>query len=214
MQDYQGNSKKNKEDTAKPKPAKKLEKVVTGDVKVKPKTVGSRFRAIFLGGDVQQAGQYVVSEVLLPALRNLIADSISRGTDRLIYGESGGRRRPVNYSGRYSYSNPIYSAGDRSQQRRALLPDQRPSDRWSSQGRKTIDDVIIGSKEEADNVVERLIDIVDMYEIVSVADLYELLGLTSSHVDNKWGWSHLSNIEVRQVREGWRISFPPLEEIE
>lgn len=216
MQDYQGNSKKTKEDNvdkAKPKPKKDLEKIVSGDVRIKPKTVGSRFRNIFLGGDIQQAGQYVVAEVLLPALRNLIAEAVSRGTDRLVYGESGGRRRPTNYSSRYSYNNPIYRAGDRAPQSRAYLPDQKPADRWI-QSRKTIEDVIIGTKEDADAVVERLIDVVDMYEVVSVADLYELLGLPSSHVDNKWGWTHLSNIDVRQVREGWRISFPPLEEIE
>jgi len=208
MPDYQGNSNKDKSDKA--LPPKDLEKVVTGDVITKPKTISSRVKAIFFGGDINTAGQYVVSEVLLPALRNLVVETISRGTDRLIYGDSVHRRRPTNsYSPRVQYNNPI-NRGISSQSR--SLPDQRPIDRWT-QSRKSFEDVIVESRSDADTVVERLTDIVDMYEVVSVSELNELLGLPSSHVDNKWGWTNLSSIEVRQVREGWRISFPPLEEI-
>jgi hypothetical protein len=48
---------------------------------------------------------------------------------------------------------------------------------------------------------------------VSLADLFDTVGLPATHVDNKWGWTNLASVEVRQVREGWQISFPPLEEI-
>lgn len=207
MPDYQGNSNKEKEAPKKP-PKKNLEKVVTGDVIVKQKTIGSRLKTIFFGGDFNTAVSYVASEVLLPALRNLVVETIAKGTDRLVYGDSVHRRRTTTYGPRVQYNNPIH----RPSPTLAYSPGQRPVDRWA-QNRKTFEDVVVGSKEDADMVVERLTDIVDMYEVVSVADLYELLGLPSSHVDNKWGWTHLSSIEVRQVREGYRIAFPPLEEI-
>ena len=207
MQDYQGNSKS--KDKPKELPEKNLDKVVSGEVSMKPKTISSRLKGIFFGGDFNTAGQYVVSEVLLPAFRNLLVESVSKGADRLIYGDSATRRRPSTYAPRVQYNNPV-SRGPA--QSLTYLPGQRPMDRWN-QNRKAAEDVVVGTKEDADSVVERLIDIVDMYEIVSVADLYELLGLPSSHVDNKWGWSNLAAIEVRQVREGWRITFPPLEEI-
>ena len=71
----------------------------------------------------------------------------------------------------------------------------------------------MASKSDADTVVENLVNVVDIYEVVSVADLNELLGLPTSHVDHKWGWTNLASIEVRQVRDGWLIAFPPLEEI-
>lgn len=209
--DYQGNSKKNKE--AKPDngpPEKNLESVVTGDVIVKKPGIGARFKGIFLGGDMKTASQFVVAEVLFPAVRNLVVDMINQGTDRLVYGEGGRRRRPTSYSGRIQYNNPIMRQDPA---RRAYLPDQRPVDRWARGGERNVDDIIVASKQDADTVVERLIDIVDVYEVASVADLFELLGLSSSHVDHKWGWTHLANIEVRQVREGYKISLPPIEEI-
>lgn len=208
--DYQGNSKKNKKDDN-TEPKKNLEPIVTGEVISKPKPVGSKFKAIFFGGDFRSATEFVLAEVLLPAVRNVIVESVSKGADRLIYGESMHRqvRRPPNYTSRIQYNNPVLR-GDPIN--RALLPNQSARTAWVS-NRKDFDDIILTQESEANAVVERLIDIVDQYEVVSIADLSEILGQPSSPIDNKWGWTNLATIEVRQVREGWRISFPPLEEI-
>lgn len=210
MPDYQGNSNVNKENATKPEPQKKnLEKVVTGDVIVTREGPGSKFKRIFFGGDMTTASQYVVSEVLLPALRNLIVEAISKGTDRLIYGDSVHRRRsPTTFAPRVQYNNPLFRQESRSQ---SYAPD-RPANRWV-QGQKGFGSIMVSTKEEADLVIDQLIEIVDMYEVVSVADLYEIIGEPSSHVDNKWGWTQLSTIESRQHRDGWKITFPPLEEI-
>lgn len=206
MKDYQSNSDKNKE----PKdelPPKDLTPVVSGEVSLKPAGIGRKFKNTFLGGDFKNAREYLIADVLLPALRNLVVDTVAKGVDRLVYGENTRRPGPTTYSGRIQYNNPIYR-----EPRLRAVPDQNPVTRWA-QGSRQFDDVTIISKSEADAVVEKMIDIVDKYELVSVADLKEILGLPSAHVDNKWGWSHLGSIAVRQVRDGYRISFPPLEEI-
>jgi len=40
--------------------------------------------------------------------------------------------------------------------------------------------------------------------------LYDLVGLSSlsTHVDNKWGWAILQNVDIRQTREGYVIDLP------
>lgn len=58
-------------------------------------------------------------------------------------------------------------------------------------------------------VLERLNDIIDRYEVASVADLHELVGLPTTHVDNKWGWENVRYAEVRQIREGFLLDLPP-----
>jgi hypothetical protein len=73
--------------------------------------------------------------------------------------------------------------------------------------------VIVGTREEAELVIERLIDVLDKYDVVSLAALYELLGLETSYIDNKWGWTNLSSAQVRQIRQGYLLELPPLEEI-
>lgn len=204
--DYQGNAKKQKEE--KPDQEKKnIEKIVTGDVIQKPKSIGHKFKDIFFGGDFKLAMKFVSAEVLLPALRNLIVDSVTKGAERFVYGDSTrGRGRPPEYRPRVQYNNPIY----RQDPRIANLPDQVRAHR---QSRRDTNDIILTSREEAELVVERLIDIIDKYDVASLSDLYDLLGLPTTHVDNKWGWTFLNNVEVRQVRTGYLIDLPSLEEI-
>lgn len=206
--DYQGNADKNKEEK---KSDKQIEKVVTGEVVQKPKTIGRKFKDIFFGGDLKAATRYVTGDVLLPALRNLVVDMTSKGIERIVYGESGIRRRgSTDYRPRVSYNtsynNPIYRDP---RSTRPLLPDQSALNRQ----RKESVDLVLASKEEAERVVEQLIDIIDKYDVVSWADLCELVGWPSSHVDNKWGWTYLTNVDIRQTRDGYLIDLPPMEAI-
>lgn len=207
--DYQGNSRKEKSNPE--RPAKNIEKVITGEVVQKPKNLGRRFKDVFFGGDTKQAAKFVASDVLLPAMRNLIVDMVTKGAERMIYGESNYRRRGpgVNYGAHYQL-NPSAQRNPFDPRTAAPTVSGVPRGR---QNRHEINDVVLSSREEADLVVERLSDILEKYDVVSLADLYDLLGLQTSHIDNKWGWTYINNVPVRQIRQGYLLELPPLEEI-
>lgn len=206
--DYAGNSKKDK---IKPEiPDKKIEKVVTGEVVQKQKGIGYKFKDTFFGGDSKQVARFVAGDVLLPALRNLLVDMITKGTERMIYGERDTRRRDprvTNYGAHYSLNPSARSPFD---PRTSNLPTTPPRGRIN---RHEFGDIVLANREEAELVIERLCDILDKYDVASLADLYDLLGLQTSHIDNKWGWTFLGNIPIRQIRQGFLIDLPPLEEI-
>lgn len=205
MVDYQGNSHKGKE-KAIAREEKKIEKVVTGEVIKQKRSFGQKFKAVFFGGEFRSASKYIAADVLFPAIRNLIVDATTKGVERVVYGESAAqRRRTPSYGSRIQYNNPI-------RRERAYLPDQ-PSHSLLRQARRDTNDLVLASREEAGLVLERLIDIVDKYGVASLADLYDLTGLPSSHIDNKWGWTYLNNTEIRQVRDGYLLDLPPTEEI-
>lgn len=208
MTDYSNSDKSKKE----AEPAKVIVPVVlTGEVTDKPKGIGSKFKNIFLGGDAKQAATYVAADVLLPALRDMIVDMTRSGIEKLVYGESrSGRRRPIEARSRIQYSAFSHMRDPR-ETSRVHLPDQAPRTRRLE--RAEANDLLLTEKADAETVVERLIDIIDTYEVASVADLNELLGRPSSHVDNKWGWTSLGKVEIRQVREGYLVDLPPVEEI-
>jgi hypothetical protein len=213
--DYQGNPNKDKEKI----PEKKIEKVVTGEVINKPKSIGRKFKDIFFGGELKAATRFVAADVILPAFRDLLVGAITEGTRRVVYGESMYRRRPYEYRPRVSYNNPVsrpytaysYPRDPRDPRDRPNLPDQ-PSRSWR-QDRPESNEIILSQRTDAELVVERLIDIIEKYEVASLADLYDLIGQPSSPIDNKWGWTYLRNVEVRQVREGYLIDLPPLEAV-
>lgn len=205
--DYRGNTDKGREE----KPDKQLEKVITGEVIQRPKGVGRKFKDIFLGGDLKATSRFVLADVIFPAIRNLIVDVSFEGVKRLVYGDSVySRNRPTEYRPRVSYNNPIMR-DPRDPRNRAFLPDQPHPYR---QAKRETNDIFFSSKEDAERIVEKLIDIIDKYEVVSLADLTELLGNPPGpHTDNKWGWTYLTNIEIRQTRDGYLIDLPQMEAI-
>lgn len=202
--DYQGNSRKAAE---KKVPEKKVEKVISSEVVQRKKPVGRRFKELFFGGEFQGAMKYIAGEVLLPALRNLIVDASTEGIRRMVYGESAAaRRRHIELQSRVSYNTPMR----RDPRLDARLPDQGPRPIPS---RANANEIVLASRSEAELVLERLMDILDTYQVASIADLHDLVGLPSTHVDNKWGWSYLANATIRQIREGFVLELPPTEPI-
>lgn len=212
--DYQGNSDKEKE----AKGEKQVVKVVTGEVIVKPDGIGTKFRRIFFGGDARSAGRFVLADVMLPAARDMVVDAVINGVKGVIYGDPTYRRRSAEYRPRVQYSNPINRPlyRDMREDHRAsrtgpYLPDQPHPYRGPEKAERQ--QIVIARKEDAERVVERLIDIIDQYQVASLADLYDLVGLPSSHIDNKWGWTVMNTAEIRQTRDGYIIDLPGLEAI-
>lgn len=208
--DYQKNDpKKPGNDPEVDPPSKKVEKVVKTDAVEKPRTLGRRFKDVFFGGEFSGAAKYITADVLLPALRNLVVDASTKGIERIIYGEAAPRRRPE-YRPRTQYNSPI-SHRREDPRDRVYLPDQ-PAHNYRA-NRREANDIIIATRDEADLVLETLIEITQSYDVASLADLYELVGLPSSHTDNKWGWTHLGSASVRQVRDGYLLDLPTMEQI-
>jgi len=203
--DYTGNSDKSKE----PVPDKKIEKVVTGEVVDREVSLGRKFKNVFFGGDAKQSARYVAGDVLLPALRNLIVDMVTMGIERVVYGESPRRRgRTIPVTSRVQY-NAYSGMRDPRETGRVHLPGQPPRLTTRAQER----DLILERRDDAEAVLEQLVTIIDQYEVASVSDLNELLGRPSSHIDQKWGWTSLGHVAIRQVREGYHLDLPQPEEI-
>lgn len=195
-------------------PDKVVEKVTTGAVIQKKRSLGSKFKEFFNINDSRSAAQYVVNDVVLPSIRNLIVDSTSRGVERLIYGDNSARRNnprsPYSQS-RVQYNSPTTRFSG--QGRSFSLPDQPPRGAQQIRPNHTLGEIILSSRQEAEIVLERLTDIVDKYETASVGDLNELVGLPSAYVDAKWGWTNLAFSNVRQTRDGFVLNLPPPEPI-
>lgn len=202
--DFPSNSHKST-DKSLPQPKqekKEITKVVSGEVVTRKKPISQRLKNIFVGGEFKNAAVYIAVDVLVPAARNMIVDATTKGMERLIYGDSPSRRYSDSNRSRISYNNPI----DRSKTRGAMLPNQPP---YHTKPSRTSTDIILSSREEAELVLSTLIDIIETYDVASIADLNELVDLPSTHVDNKWGWISLRYAQIRQIREGYLLDLPP-----
>lgn len=51
-------------------------------------------------------------------------------------------------------------------------------------------------------------EMISVYGMVSVADLYDLIGVTGNYTDNKYGWTDIRSASVVRVRDGYIVKMP------
>ena len=69
--------------------------------------------------------------------------------------------------------------------------------------------LVIESRGEAEEVLCRLDEIIDVYGVARVADLHDLVGVTGNYTDNHYGWTNLRNADVVRVSGGgYRLKLP------
>lgn len=218
--EFPSNRHKDKQDkeplkAAKPEEKKqKVEKVIQSDVVRRKKPLGKRFTETFVGGDAKGVWAFVALDVLVPAAKDMFADAVSQGVERMIYGEAQSRGRRT---GRRPGGNEPYISYNRmSGSRRLGPPDDRSRDVMSRRARAThdFDEIILATRVEADEVLDRLYDLVGKYESATVADLYDLVGISGSYTDDKWGWVDLRGAGVVRVRNGYLLDLPKPEPLD
>lgn len=203
--DYAGNSNKDKEQGKK---KKEIERVTTGEVLIPKKGLWEKFKETFIADNFKNVSTYAFHEILIPALQNMVADTTSGMVDRM-FGVRGRRGIGIG-SGtgpRITYNSPVRRYGyTQDNLDRRNLPSRSDLSRRSTSTLTT--DIVLATKEEAMLVLERMTDICDQYQIVTVGDLNSLVGLPSTHVDEKWGWEDLRSAQIRDVREGYLLDLP------
>lgn len=204
--DYPSNSQKSKEEPSEEKDPKKVEKVISGRVVRRKKPVGRKFSEVFFGGTAKDVWSFVVADVLIPAAKDMISDSFSQGIDRMLYGDRApGGRSKSKMAGYVNYSRPAA---------RRTYEDPRPAMTRKGRATHNFDEIILDSRGEAEEVIDRLFDLTSRYEVATVADLYELVGISGSYTDDKWGWMDLRGASVSRVRSGYLLDLPRPEPID
>lgn len=195
-EEYKSNSHRSKEGkTEALTDRKKVEKVVHGRVRTKPKSGISKITDIFISEDAANVKSYIVMDVLVPAVKKAISDIVRDGIDMILYGESRGRKSS-SASGYVSYRD--YSRSDD----RDRFRDSRSRSSYAH------DDIVLDSRGEAEEVLIRMDELIDTYGNVSVADMYDLVGKSSEYTDNKYGWTNIRNAEPIRVRDGYMLKLP------
>lgn len=195
------NSHKHREEAKVPQaPAgKRAEKIVQGRVKTK-KNSGRQLMSMFISEDAGNIGEYLLRDIVAPAIKKAFYDVIVNGLDITLWGMRGGSsgRRPT--ADKVSYTD--YSRSGSRDNR------DRDGGRNRTSSGYSYDDIVLDTRGEAEAVIARMDEIMDEYNIVRVADLYDLVGVTGEHTDNNYGWTNIRNAEVERVRDGYRIKMP------
>lgn len=201
IEDLKPNSHISKEEKKK----KEVQKVISGKAVKKEKTTGQKFAEIFISEDVDNVKDYVFFDVVVPAIKEAIVNAITGGIEMIFFGDSHSRNTRREGGKSYvSYSS--YYKSDNSNNNRNRAVDRRSRGNYSP--------VEVDSRTEGEEILSNLVDFIVDYGQATVADLYELAGLSSNFTDNKWGWVDLSSASVKRVRNGYLIDLPNPEELD
>ncbi len=194
-------------------PPPKREKIITGEVVKRGPGFRKRFMTSLLGeGGIEGAVDTFVTDILVSAFKGMVSDAVSQasnflrdGVDRALYGETRARRtvttRPntgyVNYTRMARPSAPAYNT-------------------ISARGRASHDfgEIIVATRGEAQDVIDALQELIEQFDVATVADLYDLVGITGEFTDNDWGWHDLRSATVRHTRGGYLLVLPRTRPVE
>lgn len=187
MAEYKPNSNRYKKELQK-KQYRRVEKVAQGKVRRKKKTKTSSLKDIFISEDVEDVKSYIIMDVIVPTVKNTIVDVVNM----FLFGDTTKRKNSTGVS-----YNTIRSSSNRNNRRNT-----------SRVNRYDFDDIYFDTRGEAEKILDRMDDLLDSYNAVTVADFYELAGVTVNQTDYNYGWINLSRASIQRTREGYIINLP------
>lgn len=192
MERFESNSHKYKQEQKAANDRPEIKPVVTNPVKVK-KNDFRRFAGAIISEEAHNVKNYILMDVVIPAIRNTIVDIITGSTQRIFGGSSS---KPGTPASRFSYNN-CYRKEDSTKRAESV-----------QSNRFYYDDIVFTNRLDAENVLEAMGNIIEQYNMVSVNDLYDLCNKTGSPTDARYGWTSLSTARVDWTRDGYILNLP------
>lgn len=196
--DYPSNSNHDHESEENPR---RVEKVIEGTATVRKKTLGRKFSEVFFGGDdARSVWSYVMFDVMVPAAKDMIVDAGSEALQRSFYGTSRPSRRPSRGGARPSKTS--YNKMYQEEERRPASMSRRARSQFD------FDEIAMETRAEGLEVLDNLYTLVSQYGSATVAEFYELAGISANYTDQKYGWTDLRGSDVIKTRDGYVVDLP------
>lgn len=154
MPEYPDNSHSGRE-AASP-PEKKVDKVITGTAKTRKKSGAQKFAGAFLPEDVTSVKSYILRDVVVPGIKNAIADVVSI----MLFGETGRIGGRKTNGSKVSYNRYYDDKRD----------DRREYGRPRAPGGFDYDDIVFETRGDAERVLDQLESVINIYGLASISE--------------------------------------------
>lgn len=183
-----------------------VQKIATGPVTIKKRSLGRRFADIFIGKDINDVGNYILMGVVVPSLKTIICD-VARDVPQLLF--FGTTRNVPGYGPNQYNPQASYFRYDKVSTSPTTTTNMygQPKAQTTNYMR---DDIILRTAGEAESVLLQMLDRIERYGEVTLLEVNDMLGVPFSHTDNDWGWKNLASARIRPVRGGHLLDLPPI----
>ena len=182
----------------------KLDKVVTGNVTVKKRGFFKRFKKSMVSEDAENVGGYVIQDIIIPTVKDLIFDAARGALEMILWGNTSGRRgrkgnvpyNSLNEKSTYQYNGRtnISSREEKRSRRNYNYFD--------------ISEMVFDRRSDAEDVLYQLRMVLEEYPSVSVANFYDVLDMSAPYTAENYGWTDLKDADVRKCKGGYYLDVP------
>lgn len=174
--------------------------------RVRKPTLSQRFKETFFRSSPQEVWGAMFWDVFMRGITDNLADSFHEGVDTLFRGQGGyvnRGRRARSYDSRslISKHNPDRALG------------QGPTtDRFSKEDRRrqNVGVIELDSRAEAEEVLHQMMATIDEFDVVTLANFYEMVRISPDHPDYHFGWEDLGGAKVVSSRGAYYLDLPPV----
>lgn len=184
-----------------PAERQKAEQIVS--VKERKKGIFERLVVGIVGPDgLVGIGKYLSNEIIIPAVKDIVVNSLTSGINMAVYGDDRPRGgRAYNRNG----SRVNYTSYSSSPERNRTAP-SRDTNRRNDVGYYELED-----RDSARKVLEGLLDLARQYQYATVADYYDMIGVETEFTHANFGWSYDTLVTTPIMsagRNGYIIDLP------
>ena len=170
-------------------PREKREKIITGEAKTR-----KRLSDVFIAEDVRTVKNHIFMDVVVPAIKTVIVDIVTNGIQMMLWGDTINHGRAPGT--KYNYGNCYNSLNQ---------PQRTQKTNYTGYG---YEDPIVTSRGDAERILQEMSEIIQEYGQASVADLYDLCGITGRQTDMNYGWTEMPGARPIRIPEGYVIQMP------
>lgn len=174
----------------------RVERITSSEPKRRKKGLGRQFKETFIRGDAKTALHFMVFDSFVPTLLDALVEAGQNGIERLILGDSRRKSSASRPGGGTIHYNPYNRFSNKD--------DRPPRPSMTARGRAMHDfeEIVLDNRGEAQAALDQMYEILEKYEVVSVSELYTMVGIRPTHVDTRWGWTDLRGSGVVRIRGG------------
>ena len=164
------------------------------------KSFRRRFIETFIADDVtkEDIREYIIKDVVVPAIQDAIMDGIN-GALSMMFGitiaRAGRAVKSSSGSGTKIQYRSSFSSDKDKEKSRSVGRRERRGDGYEIQ--------MVSEEPKAQSILAHILEDINQYDQISVADYYDYFGKETDFTDNNYGWKSTNGIYIQRVPKGF-----------
>lgn len=154
-----------------------------------------------MSSEIRNIAMSLFEEIILPSIKGALSDFVTSGIDMIIWGGTDGPSRGL---GRHVNYNKQYNPTKRGRLKKNRTPARYKSRRDSLE----VDEIFFTNRMDAEHTLVHLLETLAMYGWVTVGDLYQAIGWSTTPTHERYGWDSLEDSQPRRVGGGFVLDLP------